>query len=64
MTSQIRRRDMVLDPLNRKHLVVGVERRADGTARKISLLRHGKISRVSREEFEAGWRKAEETANA
>ena len=63
MTSQIRRRDMVLDPLNRKHLVVGVERRADGTARKISLLRHGKISRVSRAEFEAGWRLVEEAAN-
>jgi hypothetical protein len=64
MTTQIRRRDMVLDPLNRKHLVVGVERRADGTARKISLLRHGKISRVSRAEFEAGWRLVEEAANA
>jgi len=64
MTTQIRRRDMVLDPLSRKHLVVGVERRADGTARKFSLLRHGKITRVSRAEFEAGWRKAEETANA
>jgi hypothetical protein len=64
MTTQIRRRDMVLDPLNRKHLVVGVERRADGTAKKISLLRHGKIVRVSRAEFEAGWRRAEEAANA